>query len=94
MEAPSAGHTEFVICDCTIEHTFRTLNHLLATEVCQVPGEDADYGHLVLRLLAGLILLYTARVLFKGRMTMEEILFTLKHYWRFLDSELLEFHGL
>jgi hypothetical protein len=77
-----------------IEHTFRTLKHLLATEVCQVPGEDAYYGHLVLRLLAGLILLYTARVLFKGRMTMEEILFTLKHYWRFLDSELLEFHGL
>lgn len=77
-----------------IEHTFRTLKHLLATETCQVPGEDAYYGHLVLRLLAGLVLLYTARVLFKGRVTMEEILFSLKHYWRFLDSELLEFRAL
>ena len=45
---------------------------------------------MVLRLLAGLILLYTARVLCKGRMTMEEILFSLNHDWRFLDSELLE----
>jgi hypothetical protein len=73
-----------------IAHTFRTLKHLLATETCQVPGEDADYGPLVWRLLAGLIRLYTARVLCKGRMTMEEILFSLNHDWRFLDSELLE----
>jgi len=28
-----------------IEHTFRTVNHLLATEACQVQGEDAYYGH-------------------------------------------------
>jgi hypothetical protein len=77
-----------------IEHSFRTLKHLLATEACQVPGETAYYGHLVLRLLAGLVLLYTARVLLKGRVTMEEILFSLKHYWRFLDSEWLELQGL
>ncbi len=70
-----------------IEHTFRTLKHLLATEACQVPGEDASYGHVVLRLLAGLVLLYTARVIFRGRVTMEEIVFSLKHHWRFLDSE-------
>ena len=49
-----------------IEHYFRTLKHLLATEACQVHGEDAYYGHLVLRLLAGLVLLYTARRLLKG----------------------------
>lgn len=73
-----------------IEHTFRTLKHLLATEACQVPTEGAYFGHLVLRLLAGLVLMYTARVLCKGRVTMEAILFSLKHYWRFLNSERLE----
>jgi len=77
-----------------IEHSFRTLKHLLAAEACQVSTEDAYYGHLVLRLLAGLVLMYTARVLFKGRVTMEEILFSGKHYWRFLDSELLELQRL
>ena len=77
-----------------IEHHFRTLKHLLATEACQVQGEDAYYGHLVLRLLAGLVLLYTARRLFKGRVTMEEIVFSLKHHWRFLTSKDLELHGL
>lgn len=77
-----------------IEHSFRTLKHLLATGVCQVPSEGAYFGHLILRLLAGLVLLYTARVLLKGRLTMEELLFSLKHYWRFLDSELLELQAL
>ena len=77
-----------------IEHHFRILKHLLAAEACQVQGEDAYYGHLVLRLIAGLVLLYTARRVFKGRITMEEILFSLKHYWRFLDSELLQLQGL
>jgi hypothetical protein len=77
-----------------IEHSFRTLKHLLATEACQVPGEDAYYGHLVLRLLAGLVLLYTARVLFRGQITMEEIVFSLKHHWRFVDSKTLELHAL
>jgi len=70
-----------------IEHAFRTLKHLLATEACQVHEEDADYGHLVWRLLAGLVLLYTARRLLKGRVTMEEIVFSLKHHWRFLTSK-------
>jgi len=53
-------------------------------------GEDAYYGHLVLRPLAGLGLLYTARVLFKGQVTREEIVFSLTHYWRFLTSKPLE----
>jgi len=73
-----------------IEHHFRTLKPLLATEVCQVQGEDAYYGHLVLRLLAGLSLLYTARVVCKGQVTMEEIMFSLKHHWRFLTSKPFE----
>jgi hypothetical protein len=61
-----------------------------------VPRERAPrfLPHLVLRLLAGLVLLYTARVLCKGRVTMEELLFSLKHHWRFLDSDLLELQGL
>lgn len=77
-----------------IEHAFRTLKHLLATEACQVQSEDAYYGHFVLRLMAGLVLLYTVRMVLKGQVTMEEILCRLKHYWRFLDSELLDLQGL
>jgi site-specific DNA recombinase len=51
---------------------------------------DASYGHLVLRLWAGLVLLYTARFPLKGWVTMEEMVFSLNHHWRFLTSELLE----
>jgi len=72
-----------------MEHPFRTRKPRRATETCPVPGADADDGHLVWRLLAGVILLSTARVLCKGRRTMEEILFSLNHAWRFLDSERL-----
>jgi hypothetical protein len=77
-----------------IEHTFRTLKHLLATEACQMQTEDGYYGHLVLRLMAGLVLLYTARVVFHGRVTMEELVFSVKHHWRFLNSERLELQAL
>ena len=77
-----------------IEYCFRTLKHLLATGACQVHGEDAYYGHLVLRLMGCLVLFYTSRVICKGRLTMEEIIFSLKHYWRFVDSEALELKAL
>jgi hypothetical protein len=77
-----------------IEYCFRTLKHLLATGVCQVHSEDAYYGHLVLRLMGCLVLFYTSRVICKGRLTMEEILFGLKHYWRFVDCEALELKAL
>jgi hypothetical protein len=77
-----------------IEHCFRTLKHLLATGACQVHNEDAYYGHLVLRLIGCLVLFYTSRVICKGRLTMEEIIFSLKHYWRFVDSEALELKAL
>src|SRR6266508_2516399 len=77
-----------------IEHCFRTLKHLLATGACQVHSEDAYYGHLVLRLMGCLVLFYTSRVICKGRLTMEEIIFSLKHYWRFVDSEALELKSL
>lgn len=77
-----------------IECIFRTLKHLLATEACQVHSEDAYYGHVVLRLMASFVLFYTSRVVCKGRVTMEEIVFSLKQYWRFVDSEALELQGL
>jgi hypothetical protein len=77
-----------------IEHCFRTLKHLLAGGVCQVHSEDAYYGHLVLRLMGCLVLFYTSRVICKGQMTMEEIIFSLKHYWRFVDCEALELQAL
>jgi hypothetical protein len=77
-----------------IEYCFRTLKHLLATEACQVQSEEAYYGHLVLRLMGCLVLFYTSRVVCKGRLTMEGILFSLKHYWRLVDCEALELKAL
>jgi hypothetical protein len=77
-----------------IEYCFRTLKHLLATGACQVHSEEAYYGHLVLRLMGCLVLFYTSRIICKGRMTMEEIIFSLKHYWRFVDCEALELKAL
>jgi len=77
-----------------IEFVFRVLKHLLATEACQAHSEDAYYGHLVLRLMASFVLFYTSRVICKGRLTMEEIIFSLKHYWRFVDLEALELQAL
>jgi hypothetical protein len=62
-----------------IEYCFRTLKHLLATGACQVHREEAYYGHLVLRLMGCLVLFYASRVICKGRLTMEEIIFSLKH---------------
>jgi hypothetical protein len=77
-----------------IEFVFRTLKHLLATESCQVHSEDAYYGHLVLRLMGCFVLFYTSRVICKRQLTMEEIIFSLKHYWRFVDVEALELQAL
>jgi hypothetical protein len=77
-----------------IEHCFRTLKHLLAAGACQVHSEAAYYGHLVLRLMGCFVLFYPSRIIGKGRLTMEEIIFSLKHYWRFVDSEALELTAL
>jgi hypothetical protein len=54
----------------------------------------AYYGHLVLRLSAGLILSYTAHILCKERVTMEELLCSVKHCRHFLGSARPEFQGL
>jgi hypothetical protein len=59
-----------------------------------LPNEEAYYGHLVLRLMACFVLFYTTWVICKGQMTMEEVVFSLKHYWRFVDAEALELQGL
>ncbi len=71
-----------------------TYGVVTVTEACQVQMEDAYVGPLVLRLLAGLVLLSTARIVLKGQVTMEERLFSLKQHWRFLDSEPLELPAL
>ena len=70
------------------------MKHLLATGACQVQSEAAYYGHLVLRLMGCFVLLYTSRVVCKGQLTMEEIIFSLKHYWRFVGSEAFELKSL
>jgi hypothetical protein len=77
-----------------IEQVFRTLKSLLATDACQVHSEDAYYGHLVLRLIACFVLYYTSRVLFKGHVTMDEMVFNLKHHWSSVHCQQLELYGL
>jgi hypothetical protein len=76
-----------------IEEVFRTLKHLLATDACQVHSEDAYYGHLVLRLMASFVLYYTSRVIFKGHVTMDEMIFHVKHHWSSVDCQELELYG-
>lgn len=77
-----------------IEQVFRILKHLLATDACQVHSEDVYYGHLVLRLMASFVLYYTSRVLFKGHVTMDEMVFNLKHHWSSVNCQELELYGL
>jgi hypothetical protein len=73
---------------------FRTLKSLLATDACQVHSVDAYYGHLVLRLIACFVLYYTSRVIFKGHVTMDEMVFNLKHHWSSVNCQQLELYGL
>jgi len=76
-----------------IEQVFRTLKSLLATDACQVHNEDAYYGHLVLRLIACFALYYTSRVIFKGHVTIDEMVFNLKHHWSSVNCQQLELYG-
>ena len=48
----------------------------------------------VLRLMGCFVLMYTSRVVCQGQLTMEEFIFSLKHYWRFVDCEPLELQAL
>ena len=77
-----------------IEQMFRIVKHLLAAEACQARSEDAYYGHFVLRLIAGFALFYTSRFIFKGHVTMEEIVFALKHHWMAVDYEPFELYAI
>ena len=65
-----------------------------ADRALSLPNEDAYYGHLVLRLMACFVLYYTTRVIFKEQVTMEEIVFNLKHHWSSVDCQELELYGL
>jgi hypothetical protein len=76
------------------EFVFRILKQLLAPEACQAHSEDAYYGHLVLRLMASFGVFDTSRVICKGRLTMEEMIFSPKHYWRFVDLEPLALQAI
>jgi len=67
---------------------------LLAAEACQARTADAYYGHVVLRLMAGCVLFYTRRVIFKGHVTMEEIVFTLKHHGMTVDYAPFELYAM
>jgi len=77
-----------------IEPMLRLLKHLLAAEACQVRTEEAYYGHFVLRRIAGFTLFYTSRFIFKGQVTMEEIVFTLKHYWMTVNYKAFELYAI
>ena len=77
-----------------IEQMFRIMKHLLAADACQAHREDAYDGHFVLRLIAGFALFYTSRFIFKGHVTMEEIVFALKHHWMTVDYEPFELYGI
>jgi hypothetical protein len=44
--------------------------------------------------MAGFALFYTSRFIFKGQVTMEEIVFTLKHYWMSVDYEPFELYAI
>ena len=62
--------------------------------LCQARSEDAYYGHVVLRLMPGFVLFYTSRGIFKGHVTMEEIVFTLKHHWMMVDYAPFELYAI
>jgi hypothetical protein len=77
--------------------TFRFMEKKLSTSGPLRESADKHsiyYGHFVLRLIAGFALFYTSRFIFKGHVTMEEIVFTLKHYWRTVDYEPFELYAI
>jgi hypothetical protein len=63
-----------------IEWAFRSLKTLLGTGSCQMHREDSYYGHFFFRLMALTVLAYTVRKLLRSKVTMERVIFCLKHY--------------
>jgi hypothetical protein len=93
-ESPATRWLRVWVRGTLLEQVFRTLKHLLATDACQVHSEDAYDGHLVRRLMASFVLYYTSRVLFKGRVTMDAMIFNVKHHWSSVDCQELEWYGV
>jgi hypothetical protein len=77
-----------------VEWCFRTLKTLLKTDKCQFVTEDAYYGHVAMRIMALLVLGYATRRVLRGRTTIEKAIFGIKHHWRTLDSQFIEFEPL
>jgi hypothetical protein len=75
--------------------------HVVAEIEGRLRSQHQLLGHIVgvmcpplLRLMGCLVLFYTSRVICKGWLTMEEIICSLKHYWRIADCEALELQAL
>lgn len=77
-----------------IEWCFRTLKTLFKADKCQFATEDAYYGHVAMRLMALLVLGYATRRVLRGQASMEQVIFGIKHHWRTLKSEFIEFEAL
>jgi hypothetical protein len=77
-----------------IEFVFRVLKRLLAMKSCQAHSEDAYYVYLGGAFDGE----FHALLHFTGDLqrppAMEEIIFSLKHYWSFVDIESLELQAL
>jgi hypothetical protein len=78
--------------------TFETYHHRLPLSHClsAYRGRVSLYPERAAPLLelcsqiASFVLFYTAHVVCEGRLTMAEIIFSLKHSWWFVDLEALE----
>ena len=44
--------------------------------------------------MACFVLFYTSRVIFKGQVTMDQMVFNLKHHWSSVNCQELELYGL
>jgi hypothetical protein len=77
-----------------VEWCFRTLKHLLGTELCQVRTESAYYGHLVLRLIGLTILMLARQRRIAQGATAEEMLYCIRKHYHSLDSKILKFTQL
>jgi hypothetical protein len=71
-----------------------SLKRLLATGACQAHSEEVCYGHMVLCLMGCFVLFSTSQVVCKGRLRLQEIIFSLKHYWRFVDCKAFDLKAL
>lgn len=64
-----------------VEDFFRTLKSHLKIESFQFTKEDEVYAHIVLRVLCFLVVGYVLKVVARGKVTIGELVFTLRRYW-------------